>query len=327
MHATKGWLRLLALAGVLVTLATFALSITPAFAASQAQAGACGAARIIIEGGRPTPYALPDNADTTLDVDPDSVLTLRAENAPPALAVRWSVAGLGGAGDATRAIGGSGSTTIDLADYSKYGHGLYDLDLALLSGSAEVCSLSLRVRITGFGGVAGVASVAAAGGTAAVSLLSSVYTANGAKAKLNARIAVRRRRPTGWRRWVPVPAWKRTIIGTIIGAITGLSVTAALQQGGVAPLSLATAAWGLVTGGAMALGAGFTLGAILTYLRPPLGPAAEPMAIPTASGSAVRKAVASGQNVAERAAVAMEKVQASPVRMGKKALRALFRRK
>jgi hypothetical protein len=213
-----------------------------------------------------------------------------------------------------------------MADYSKYGHGLYDLDLGVLSGATEVCAVSLSVRITGFGGVAGVASVAAADGTAAVSLLSSVYTANGTKAKLKAKVAVERRRPTGWRRWVPVPAWKRTITGTIIGAITGLCVTAALQQGGVAPLSLSTAVWGLVSGGAIALGAGLTLGAILTYLRPPL-PSPGEAALPAARRSAVSKAVASGQSAVERTAVTVEKAQALPMKLGKKAVRALFRRK
>ena len=152
--------------------------------------------------------------------------------------------------------------------------------------SSQICSTTFPFRITGFGGTASIASLAAAGATVFVSLLSAMYTANGTRAKLQAKVAVQRRRPHGWRRLVPVPAWKRTIIGTIIGAITGLCVTALLQQAGFAPLSVATAAWGLALGGAVALGFGLSLGAVLTYLRPPLvpeTPAASPPANPPAS--------------------------------------------
>ena len=85
------------------------------------------------------------------------------------------------------------------------------------------------------------------------SLASGPFAASGMNAKLTLKAKLQRRRPRGWRRFLPVPAWKRTITGTIVGAITGLCVAVLLQQGGVTPLSIATAVWGLIVGGGLTL--------------------------------------------------------------------------
>ena len=256
-----------------IAVAVIAVGATPVSAAApRAHESSCGNSRVIIEGGRPATFALPNNAGETLEVDPKDVLILRADNLPTDAAVRWSISGLGGFGDVTRPFGEARTTTVDLAEYSKYGGGLFKLDVTMLSGTTEICVTSFSLRITGFGGVAAIASVAATGITGATALLSAVYNANGIRAKL--KVQVQRRRRIGWRRWVPVPAWKRTITGSIIGAITGLCATALLQQTGVAPLSLTTAFWGLVTGGMVTFGAGIAMGAIWTFIRPPTEPEA-----------------------------------------------------
>jgi len=214
---------------------------------------------------------LPQDTSSTFEVAPDSVVALHAENPPPGATVRWSISGLGRLGGATRPIGDTTSTTVDMAEYSKYGRGLFKLDVALLSGITEVCATTLNLRITGFGGTAAIASVAATGATAVAAVLGSLYSATGIQAKL--KVQVRRRRRSGWRRWVPVPAWKRTIFGSIVGAIAGLCVAALLQQTGLAPLSLASAICGIAAGGVMSFGAGIALGTVWTYLRPPEEPA------------------------------------------------------
>jgi predicted benzoate:H+ symporter BenE len=54
-----------------------------------------------------------------------------------------------------------------------------------------------------------------------------------------------------------------------IGAITGLALAVVLQQAGITPLSLTAAIWGLVTGGGVTFGLGYSLGAIRTFLRSP----------------------------------------------------------
>ena len=67
---------------------------------------------------------------------------------------------------------------------------------------------------------------------------------------------------------MPMPAWKRTVISTLIGAITGLATAVVLQQAGQAPLSLTTAISGLVAGGGLTFGVGYSLGVLRTFLRP-----------------------------------------------------------
>ncbi len=112
-----------------------------------------------------------------------------------------------------------------------------------------------RQRLLGPGAVAGTA-----------------LAAHGANAKLEAelRLKIHRRRRRGWRRWLPVPAWKRTVISTVLGAFTGLAATVVLLQTGAILLSLPAVVWGAVIGGGVTFGMGYSWGALLTYLRPPV---------------------------------------------------------
>ena len=106
-------------------------------------------------------------------------------------------------------------------------------------------------------------------------LASVPLAANGMTAKLNAKVQLQRRRPRGWRRVFPVPAWKRTLYSMVTGAITGLALTVVLQQAAVTPLDMATAIWGMVSGGGISFGLGYSIGAVRTYLQPLVDPELE----------------------------------------------------
>ena len=51
--------------------------------------------RVVVEGGEPTPFVLPDHGGAIVRVQPDVVLLITAEEVPVDPSVRWSVAGLG----------------------------------------------------------------------------------------------------------------------------------------------------------------------------------------------------------------------------------------
>ena len=98
---------------------------------------------------------------------------------------------------------------------------------------------------------------------------SAPLSANGFSAKLDAKGQVARRWPSGLRLILPVPAWKRSIFSTFVGALTGLGLAVVTQQAGINPLSLASAVWGLALGGGVSFGVGYSIGVIKTYLKPP----------------------------------------------------------
>jgi hypothetical protein len=123
-----------------------------------------------------------------------------------------------------------------------------------------------------FGGPVATAAVATTAVAGAGALASVPLSSNGMNAKLKAKVQLQRRRPRGWRRFLPVPAWKRTVISTLVGAVTGLAIAVVLQQAGRAPLSIATAISGLVAGGGLTFGVGYSLGVLRTFLRPPEEP-------------------------------------------------------
>ena len=103
-------------------------------------------------------------------------------------------------------------------------------------------------------------------GAAALSLGSSLFVSRGINFKMKAQIQRRRR---GWRRFIPVPAWKRMVLSMFVGALLGFAFSFYLQQGGVRPLSLASGLWNALLGGGATFGIGYSLGAIFTLLRPP----------------------------------------------------------
>ena len=230
----------------------------------------CGDSQIIIEGGQPSPFSLPSQAHETLDIEPGAVLTIRGVDLPAGVSLRWGVQGLG-----TELAGkdlqfSSGVTMINVADFSAHARGIYEVLGTLRSGPVELCSIPFKVNISGFGGTAAFAAVGVSAVAGAGALASVPLAANGLSAKLDAKVQVARRRPQGWRRWIPIPAWKRSIVSTLVGAVTGLGLAVLMQQAGINPLTLASAVWGLALGGGVSFGVGYSLGVVKTLLKPPV---------------------------------------------------------
>lgn len=230
----------------------------------------CGGVQIIIEGGQPPQFTLPSQIDETIEVASDAVLTIRGIDLPADAVLHWGVQGLGTELVSRDLQFSSGVTTVNVADFSSQTRGIYEIEGTLIDGPIELCAMPFRVNILGFGGTTayaatGVSAVAGAGAIATASL-----AATGLSAKLDAKVQVNRRRPRGWRRWVPVPAWKRSVISTLLGAVTGLGLAVLMQQTGISPLSLANAVWGLILGGGVSFGVGYSLGVIKTFLRSPV---------------------------------------------------------
>lgn len=255
-----------ALLALLAVFFTLAAALVPL--AAHAKVPDCGEARVVLEGGTPSPFVLPQMAGQTLEVDPEQPVTLRGENVPPGAQLRLSVAGLGGRAGVTRGVSG-GVTQVRIADYVPLKGGLYALDGTLLASGREVCTVRFSAKLGEFGGPVAVGSAAASAVAGAAALGSAASAASGVTVNLKARVALQRRRPTGIRRWLPAPNVKRTIISMFTGALTGVCITVLLQQGGITPLSVAAAVKGAITGGAVTLGVGYSIGAIITYLRPP----------------------------------------------------------
>ena len=87
------------LRGPLFLLAAAVLAMAAmAHAPSQvlAQAGACGQTRILVEGGSPALFVLPDADGETLVVEPDAVLQVRVEQPPEDAKLRWETGRLFG---------------------------------------------------------------------------------------------------------------------------------------------------------------------------------------------------------------------------------------
>ena len=164
----------------------------------------------------------------------------------------------------------SGVTAVNVADFHSRPGAIYGIKVTLFSGPIELCALPFRVNISGFGGttayaVTGVSALAGAGALASASM-----AANGLNAKLDTKVQVARRRPRGWRRRVPVTDWKRSIISTLPGAVTGMGLAVLMQQSGISPLSLGNAVWGLILGGGISFGVGYSLGVVKTLLQSPV---------------------------------------------------------
>lgn len=229
----------------------------------------CGDSQIIIEGGEPPRFTLPSQVDETIEMKPDAVLTIRGVNLPANTVLNWGVQGLGMQLFSKDLRFTSGVTAVNVADFSSQARGIYRIEGTLSSGLVELCNMPFLANISGFGGTTAYAATGMSALAGAGALAGASVAANGLKAKLEAKVQVARRRPHGWRRWVPVPAWKRSLISTSLGAVTGLGLAVLMQQTGVSPLTLANAVWGLILGGGISFGVGYSLGVVKTLLQSP----------------------------------------------------------
>ncbi len=241
----------------------------PALAHEGTHADDCGGPQIVIEGGQPSPFTLPDQGDQTIEIDPDAVLTIRGINLPADATLHWGVLGLG-----TELAGkdlnlSSGVTTINVADFSSHARGVYEVEGTLFSGPIELCSIPFELSVSGFSGTTAFAATGVSAVAGVGALASAPMAANGLNAKLDAKVKVARRRPRGLLKWFPAPAWKRSIFSTLVGALTGLGLAVVMQQAGINPLSLASAVWGLILGGGVSFGVGYSFGVLKTFLSPP----------------------------------------------------------
>ena len=128
----------------------------------------CGGPQIIIEGGNPSPFSLPNQGDETLEIAPEAILTIRGINLPADAALHWRVRGLGAELAGKFVDISSGVTTINVADFSSHARRVYLVEGILFSGPIELCSISFEADITGFSGTtaiaaSGVAAVAGVG--------------------------------------------------------------------------------------------------------------------------------------------------------------------
>ena len=229
----------------------------------------CGGPQIILEGGQPSPFTLPAQVDETLNPDPEAILTIRGVDLHADASLHWGRQGLGTELAGKDVEFSSGVVTVNIGDFSSHARGIFEVEGTLFSGPTELCIIPFKLNISGFSGTtafaaAGVSAVAGVG-----ALASAPLAANGLSAKLDAKVKVARRRPRGLLRWLPIPAWKRSIFSTLVGAVTGLGLAVVMQQAGINPLSLASAVWGLILGGGVSFGVGYSIGVVKTFLSPP----------------------------------------------------------
>ena len=151
-----------------------------------------------------------------------------------------------------------------MGDFSSHARGVYVVEGTLFSGPVELCNIPFEFSITGFSGTTAFAATGVSAVAGVGALASAPLAANGLNAKLDAKVKVARRRPRGLLRWFPVPTWKQSILSTLVGAVTGLGLAVVMQQAGINPLSLASAVWGLVLGGGVSFGVGYSLGVLKT---------------------------------------------------------------
>ena len=79
----------------LILMAALWLIAPPALAHEGTHTDDCGGPQIVIEGGQPSPFTLPDQSDETIEIGPDAVLTIRGINLPAGASLHWGVQGLG----------------------------------------------------------------------------------------------------------------------------------------------------------------------------------------------------------------------------------------
>lgn len=248
---------------LLVSLAAAAVSVLAPGVAS-AQETECRGARLIIHGGEPDPFELPRDAGETLTVA--SALDISVEDPPPDPSIDWSVLVLGRRLARPPVDVGPEPTAVDLADLPFDASGRYEVEGTLRTGSEEVCTLAFSVRLGRFGGPLAVAATAATVAAGLGAAGSTFVAVRSARIKLSLELEAKRRRRRGVRRFLPVLAWKPTLVSTLIGMLTGFFSAALVQQGGLAPLSVLTAVYGIIAGGGVTFAVSY-LSALRTYLQ------------------------------------------------------------
>jgi len=226
----------------------------------------CGGATLRIAGGHPSPFLLPAHAGGTLRVRPDTVLNVTGQGLPPAASVRVAVGGLGSLLGATYDIA-DGAVDIRVGEIAAFTSGVYPLEVTLQSAGARVCAQPMFIESVGGNAAVATASLVGAGVSGALAAMAAPFAAGGMHVKLKAEIE--RRGRAGWRRWLPVPAWRRMAASAALGIVAGVCATLLEQQENITPFSAARLLQGAATGGGISIGVSYGLGLVVTYLRPP----------------------------------------------------------
>lgn len=230
----------------------------------------CQGAEIILSDSLDKRFILPRDAAQLLKLAPDEILTISALNIPDGTSVRVSINGFGSDLASYSFPISSGESTVNVSDVAMYARGIYSATGVLTGPDGDLCATSFDVQITGFGGVTAYASTAVAIVASLGTVASIALASSGLAGNVNAEAGVARRRSTGWRRWVPVPSWKRSIVSSVIGSFTGVMLLVVLQQAGLRSLDLVSIVVGLLTGGGISFGIGYCIGAIITFIRKPV---------------------------------------------------------
>jgi hypothetical protein len=290
-----------ALAGVLAGL--IFVPVAHAAPPSQESPIRCGETTLTIERDGVVLFELPAQAGERAQIDPEATMTLKVENIPARGHVDLIVR-LPFGQQVTRTFSWEGMVegsdhveTFGPEDYGEYANlvrGAYPLEVNIFAGDAPLCSVPFEVRVGEAGiqgpiataaaaasGVAAAGAVAVAGwaaaSTAATSAASSAASGAASSAtsgamtpELKLKVSIERRRRRGWRRWVPLPSWKKTLIGTILGTLTGILLSLTLQQGGFESLTSFTLIRNAVVGAFTSVGFGVAWGSVLGFIRKPV---------------------------------------------------------
>ena len=235
---------------------------------ASAQNGDCLGAGITVEGADPSPFVLPRDQGQTIEVDPQSVLLISlaggniSELQDPNITVSvvasgiefWSITQALGTGPDPAPI------PVNLKEQLPPGlHGLYEIEGTLRDGGEDICTVDFLLKLGEF--CATTSAVTAVASVSSVAALASAVPAM----RLMILPSLQRRRTSGWRRYIPVPDLKWTIINSVLGAIAGLvSTTLLLQQTGLQPLSIVNALLGMFAGGGLTFGVAY-MGALVNY--------------------------------------------------------------
>jgi len=285
------------LAAALMATSTMFLFVSQAAAAvpSQEAGVRCGDTTMTLEKDGAVVFELPAQAGQKFALDPEATMTLRVKNVPSQGSVDLFVR-LPFGQSVKREFSWSGLVagsehveTFGPADYGKYVNlvrGAYPLEVDMFVGDSVLCTVPFEARVGEAGirgpvattaavatGVAAVGTVAVAGWAAATTAASNAASsaASGAMTpEATLKIAVARRRQRGWRRYFPLPSLKKTVVGSMLGTITGILISLTLQQGGFEALTSFTMIRNMVVGAFSAVGFGVAWGSVLGFIRKPL---------------------------------------------------------
>jgi hypothetical protein len=273
---------LAAAAGIVALGLALVLPATAVAAPSSEEPADCGSSTLVIERAGVAAFELPRQSGEKLEIDPKEPLTLRFKNPPPighvdltlklpfgqsiSKSYEWS------------ALARTDEFVLDIGpeDYGRFAdlaRGAYPLEVTTFSADTPVCTVPFQVSLgLGISGPIGAAAAATSAAAAATALAAAGGVARTATPPppVSLKVAVERRRKQGWRKYGPVPSLKRTIIASLMGTVTGIAITLALQQSGIEALTSFTLVRNAVVGALGSISTGVAWGSVLSFIRKPV---------------------------------------------------------